>query len=556
MAGDLVAKLGVDDTAWTGGFARARATASSFSSSVVSSLAPIGGAITAAAAAVAGAFAVGGFGVKLAAEAEQSKIAFEVMLGSAEKAQVMLAALTDYANHSPFDLAGTQEAAKKLLNYGIAAGDVLPTIKLLGDVAAGDMNKFDGLSTAFGQMSATGRLMGQHLEQFINAGFNPLQEIAAKTGESMATLKKRMEDGGVSADEVRYAFQAATSEGGRFFGMTERQSGTIIGKFNTMKDGVAQALRTIGEDLIKRFSLSQVLDNMIGALEKVPGFFVETMDAVWPIVQAGIEGLTPIFTYMSDTIKPIIAGIPFFFRNAGSLIEAAVLDWQIALYELIPRSADVMGQVGSIMIATWDGIGASFNVLIENIKSAFVEIANVAQAVWKGITTGFNKGSIAEGFSAGVKELASQNNPANTDNALTAFFQAFTKTMNEAKEGIKDSGGFKKTLQDRKNALLNGIGESEAARAAAPLLKAPDLSLLGGSKKVGVEVGQTDKDARSKAALLGSAEAASVLTRGIGGKDDTAKQQLSVAEKSLTVQQQTKQALEKSKPTEIAKVGG
>ena len=58
----------------------------------------------------------------------------------------------------------------------------------------GNNEKFSSMTLAFAQMSAAGRLMGQDLNQMINAGFNPLQVISEKTGKSIAVLKKEMDD--------------------------------------------------------------------------------------------------------------------------------------------------------------------------------------------------------------------------------------------------------------------------------------------------------------------------------------------------------------------------
>lgn len=44
----------------------------------------------------------------------------------------------------------------------------------------GNNEKFSSMTLAFAQMSAAGRLMGQDLNQMINAGFNPLQVISEK----------------------------------------------------------------------------------------------------------------------------------------------------------------------------------------------------------------------------------------------------------------------------------------------------------------------------------------------------------------------------------------
>ena len=74
----------------------------------------------------------------------------------------------------------------------------------------GNNSRFQLLSLAFSQMSATGRLMGQDLNQMINAGFNPLQEIAKKTGKSIGELKDEMGKGAISAKMVEDAMASAT----------------------------------------------------------------------------------------------------------------------------------------------------------------------------------------------------------------------------------------------------------------------------------------------------------------------------------------------------------
>ena len=249
--GDIVIKLSMNTSQFSGSAASARGHLAQIQTATIA----VSATLAAAAAAAVG------YGLKLAADAEQTAVSFEVMLGSAERARDMLGQLKAYADKSPFSGADTNNFAKMLLNYGVSGEKILPTIRMLGDVAAGDKEKFEGLARAFGQMSSTGRLMGQDLNQFINAGFNPLQEIAAKTGESMAALKKRMEDGGIASDEVAQAFVRATSEGGRFYGMTERQSRTLAGQWSTFRDTLDTTLRDIGASVAEHLDLKGVLSS-------------------------------------------------------------------------------------------------------------------------------------------------------------------------------------------------------------------------------------------------------------------------------------------------------
>ena len=68
-----------------------------------------------------------------------------------------------------------------------------------------------------GQVSASGKMMGQDLMQFINAGFNPLKELQKMHPElTYEKLQEAMSKGAISADMVASAIEHATAEGGQF----------------------------------------------------------------------------------------------------------------------------------------------------------------------------------------------------------------------------------------------------------------------------------------------------------------------------------------------------
>jgi tape measure domain-containing protein len=254
--GDIVIGLKMDAAPFGAGARNARGSLDGIASSAKSAAGQLVGLLGAGTA-----IGTLGWGVKLAADAEQSQIAFEVLLGSASMAKRMLAELKAFSDTSPFDQIVPREAAQTLLNFGLAHDKILPSIRMLGDVASGDAQKLKQLALVYGQMTAAGRLMGQDLLQFINAGFNPLQQISVRTGESIAELKKRMEAGGISALEVAQAFKDATSEGGRFFGMTDRQSRSLTGIWSTFKDQISSTLMTIGAQIIETLDLKRVLES-------------------------------------------------------------------------------------------------------------------------------------------------------------------------------------------------------------------------------------------------------------------------------------------------------
>lgn len=184
-------------------------------------------------------------------ELEQTKIKFDVLLGSAEKSKKMLADLNGYANFTPYSNNSIIKSAETMLAFGVAEDKVMDNMKMLGDVAMGNEQKMDSLSLVYSQIMSTGRLMGQDLLQLINQGFNPLQIISENTGISMGKLKKKMEQGAISATMIEEAFRLATSEGGRYYGMTEKMKESAGGKWSTFIGALSFSLSQIGEKLAK-----------------------------------------------------------------------------------------------------------------------------------------------------------------------------------------------------------------------------------------------------------------------------------------------------------------
>jgi phage tail tape-measure protein len=108
--------------------------------------------------------------VTLGANLEQAQISFEVMLGSAEKANYLLKELTDFAAKTPFELVGLRQDAKLLLAMGVQMEELIPTMTILGNAASGLSVDFNRLALAYGQVQAKGKLQGGELKQFTEAG--------------------------------------------------------------------------------------------------------------------------------------------------------------------------------------------------------------------------------------------------------------------------------------------------------------------------------------------------------------------------------------------------
>lgn len=184
--------------------------------------------------------------VRVRSEFQKTDVAIRTMLGSKEKADELMNQVREYAKISPLEFGDITKATQMMISFNIEADKVPQYIKAIGDVSMGESDRFNSLSLAFSQMSATGKLMGQDLLQMINAGFNPLATISEQTGKSIAQLKDEMSKGAISAKMVQDAFIAATSAGGKFYGMSENAAKTIGGQLSMLSDAVAAAFNEVG----------------------------------------------------------------------------------------------------------------------------------------------------------------------------------------------------------------------------------------------------------------------------------------------------------------------
>lgn len=187
------------------------------------------------------------YALQTSAAFEQLSISFRVMTGSAQTGQELTDAIIELGAQTPMTAQQLSKTAQLLLSFGESAENIIPDLKLLGDITGGEINRFNQLSLAFAQVGANGKLMGQDLLQMVNAGFNPLQIMSQTTGKSMGQLRKEMEEGRITFQMVRQTMEDATKEGGRYFGLMEQQSQSLNGRLSTLGDTWEQVAKDIGD---------------------------------------------------------------------------------------------------------------------------------------------------------------------------------------------------------------------------------------------------------------------------------------------------------------------
>jgi len=186
-----------------------------------------------------------------AGKMEQAEIAFETMLGSAERAKKMLGEITHFAKTTPFTLTGLVDNSKRLLAMGIEAENLMETVKVLGDITAGvGTDRLPLLVLALGQVKAATKLRGQEIRQFTESGVPIIGALAEQLKTTEANVFEMTSKGQISFDQVFTALKAMTEEGGKFNNLMIRQSKSLLGIVSNIIDSLEILSIKIGKTVL------------------------------------------------------------------------------------------------------------------------------------------------------------------------------------------------------------------------------------------------------------------------------------------------------------------
>lgn len=309
--------------------------------------------------------AVGAKMVGVASTFEQNRVAFETMLGSADKARVLLQQISDFAAKTPFELPQVAEGAKQLLALGGSAENVLPHLKAIGDVAAGTGAPLDRLILNFGQVRLQGKLTGRELRDFAVSGVPLIDELAKNLGVAKDQIAEMVSAGKIGFPEVEKAFMTMTGAGGKFNDLMTKQSKTFGGILSNVRDNFTRFAAevvgiTAGGDIREGslfFYLKQGAEKFLQVLEVIRGPLISFVQTLLGNKEAVIA----------------IAGA------IGGLLVLAIGALVIFMAPLI-----------AMMIA-FAAAGAVLALIVSKLVSVFMEWLPAIQAVWTNVTTFFSQ---------------------------------------------------------------------------------------------------------------------------------------------------------------------
>lgn len=208
--------------------------------------------------------------IETRAQFELQQTALRAILQDKQKADQIFQQVQQMALQSPFSIMQMTTFTKQLAAYRIESEKLVGTTKMLADVSAGLGVDMGRLILAYGQVKAANYLRATEVRQFTEAGLNIAGELATyfselqgkmiSVGDVMEMIAKRM----VRFEDVEEVFKRVTSAGGLFYDMQRKQSETLWGQLQRIKDAMSIMFNEIGKS--NQSAISGILQLIRGLL--------------------------------------------------------------------------------------------------------------------------------------------------------------------------------------------------------------------------------------------------------------------------------------------------
>ena len=359
-----------------------------------------------------------------AASLERMTLKLKTLTGSAAAANKIMSDLKELNKTAPFELPDLVNASTKLSAYGVATKDLVEITERLGKISAGTGSDIGGISLAYGQALAKGKLMGEELRQFMERGVpvrEELEKMLQLTGEG---FDDAMRNGQITAELLTEAIKNLTGEQGKFKDAFANTADSLDTKLSNMKDAFFNAAAALG------------------------------------------KAFEPVFKWFLDTLTTILNFAEKVFGRISRGREGFAADAQ-ARFSAIDSTQEKFGQSG---VGTFNSKEAkeffkselerftAMNYQAAGITATAPSVAGAPDATGTG-TTGYSQDQINK-----YKGMMGGGGGDGVDmNKLTSELEKRVKHITEQKELYESM----MTTLERKNELLTAADEFEQSKLIA-----------------------------------------------------------------------------------------
>jgi hypothetical protein len=250
-------------------------------------------------------------GFKDAASIEKYTASLEVMVGGAEKAKAVLKDVAAFSGQTPFALPDLERLAVNLVSFGVAAEQVRPTMKVLGDLAQGDQEKFDRLSDVYGKALNLKVVGLDDLRSIGSMGIPIFEELAKVLKVDQSQLRDLVSSGAVGTGHLQQAFANLTAEGSKFGGGMAKMAQTSGGAFTQLMANVRLTFLGVAQAFNDTFSaggagsalttwVQQLRGPIIAGAKSAFQSLLVVVNTVGTFIQNNAGNLMAIWTQLSN----------------------------------------------------------------------------------------------------------------------------------------------------------------------------------------------------------------------------------------------------------------
>lgn len=257
-------------------------------------------------------------GVGFKSMTENAEVMLTTLTGSAVQAKQTLADLLRFSKETPFEFDGVRAAAIQFLNAKIAANELIPILRKVGDavssIGGGDQD-LRGVALALSQMMTAGRVNAQDMMQLTNRGIAAWDMLAQRMGRSVAEVRKLSETGALDGREA--AMLIIDEMGRRAEGASAAMSKRFSGLWSSLKDDFAQFCGQVWEPLYV------ALVDVMGRLSKA--FNSGASDVVMRQLNEAVSQLVSTIMRLIDThgerfLENLISLLVWMAKATGEVI--------------------------------------------------------------------------------------------------------------------------------------------------------------------------------------------------------------------------------------------
>jgi tape measure domain-containing protein len=444
---------------------------------------------------------------------EYAQMVYSTLFRSTDLATEFINVLQDFAAITPFTFTQAEQAAKRLLAYGIQYQNVMYVMQgvLAASTAQQKPEVIESISRALGQIYTKGRLMNEEMRQLAEAGI-PVYEILQ---EKLGLTTDQLRNLGREAIPANDAINALVDGINERFGVTLQMSSlTTTGIISNIKDnalmlfsGIFSPFTSMLHDMLASFGEFIFALREAYQLRGIGGVFetlippelqgaVRTLIAnllnLWNIVKTNVIAIFNAFKKVLKALVNVLnVVLPIFNVFAGFLaaFTKVITENDTAMRILIGTivACAAAWAVYRLQALVSAAVIAVINATIKAVKALSIALTFlVAHPIWAllalgvGLFVGLTGAS--DRFAASVRKLFS---------SFSSFggIDSDKILLPDSKERANDLGKFNKRLDGTSDAMDSlAASTGKATKAAKGLLgfdevfsiKTPDTGDVGG----------------------------------------------------------------------------